>query len=168
MKDSNPNSLTEPKASPPPRQRHLYVCRCLDGANWRPAIHIFLNRAGAAHMRKALATQGTEVQTWRVTQPAPDCFFQMVEDPTREVSTISLDELVQLKVPFCALGYLTRRFAKESLTRERERWAARTGQNEDSSWYRSEERNTAFAAVAAIAGPLLLRLIPLENETSPT
>lgn len=81
---------------------------------------------------------------------------------------MSLDELVQLKVPACALCSLTRRFAKVSFARERERWAARTGQNDDPAWYHSEERGVAFAAVAAIAGPLLLRLLPLEEETPPT
>ncbi len=166
MKETNPTSPT--KGSRPPRNRHLYVCRCLDGTVWRPAIHIFLNRTGAAHMRRTLVAKGTEVQTWRVTQPAPECRFQIVQDPTREVATISLDELVQLKVPFFTLGDITRRFARVSLARERERWAKRCGSNDDTSWYRSAERRAAFDAVAAIAGPLLLRLIPLENETSPT
>lgn len=119
-------------------------------------------------MRRTLGAKGTPVQTWRVTQPAPECRFQIVRDPTMEASTISLNELVQLKVPFCALGYLTRRFAKVSLTRERERWAKRCGSNDDTDWYRSDERRAAFDAVAAIAGPLLLRLVPLENETSQT
>jgi hypothetical protein len=119
-------------------------------------------------MRKTLAAKGTEVQTWCVTQPAPDCRFQIVQDPTRQVATISLDELVELKVPFFTLGDITRRFARVSLARERERWAKRCGSNDDTSWYRSAERRAAFDAVAAIAGPLLLRLIPLENETSPT
>lgn len=166
MNETNPN-LPE-KGSRPPRNRHLYICRCLDGNVWRPAIHIYLNRTGAAHMRRTLAAKGTEVQTWRVTQPAPECRFQIVQDPTQEVATISLDELMKLTVPACVLCSLARRFAKVTLTRERERWAARVGQNDDSAWYHSDDRKEAFAAVAAIAGPLLLRLLPLEEETPPT
>lgn len=166
MNETNPTPAKS--NSRPPRNRHLYVCRCLDGTVWRPAIHIYLNRTGAAHMRRTLASKGTEVQTWRVTQPAPECRFQIVQDPTQEVATISLDELVQLKVPACVLCSLARRFAKLSLARERERWAARVGRNDDSAWYHSEERKAAFAEVAAIAGPLLLRLLPFEEAPLPT
>gem|GEM_PF-2732716 len=134
------------------------------GTEFRPGIYIWLNKAGAAHMRRELGAKGVPVQTWRVTQPAPDGCFQIVRDPTGEIGSIPQRELLRLRVPPFVLGVLVRRFITDAMNRERKRWLAQPGSHLE-AWFGSESHQAALKMVHGIAAPLLRELLPL--DTSP-
>ncbi len=158
--------------TPPPASRFalrntaLYVAMIPLGNEYRPGIYIWLNKAGAAHMRRELGAKGVPVQTWRVTQPAPDGCFQIVQDPTNEIGTISQRELLRLGVPTFVLGALVRRFIAEAMSRERVRWLAQPGSHPE-AWFGSDAHQAALKVVHGIVAPLLREIIPLD-ASSPT
>jgi hypothetical protein len=135
------------------------------GDEYRPAIYTYLNKSGAAHMRRTLGEKGVPVQTWRVTQPSPGGGYQIVRDPDHAVGQISQAELLALGVPPSVLGAIVRRFIAASFAREKTRWTSRAG-NSAEEWFHSETYGQVRLAVHEIVSPLLRELIPL-NPDSP-
>jgi hypothetical protein len=155
---------TPPPASrPAPRNTALYVAMIPLGTEYRPGIYIWLNKKGAAHMRRELGGKGVPVQTWRVTQPAPDGCFQIVRDPTNEIGSIPQSELLRLGVPPFVLGVLVRRFISNAMNRERELWLAQPGSHPE-AWFGSDAHQTALKVVHGIVAPLLRELLPLDTS----
>lgn len=98
MNENMPPPPPEPRKGAP-RNARLYVAMIPYGDEYRPGIHIYLNKAGAAHMRREMAAKDVPCQTWRVTQPAPGGHYQIVRDPDNEVSTLPLAALLELGIP---------------------------------------------------------------------
>jgi hypothetical protein len=161
MNENMPAPTPEPR--PAPRNARLYVAMIPYGDDYRPGIYLYLNKAGAAFMRRDMAAKGAPVQTWRVTQPAPGGHYQIVRDPDNEVSTLSLASLLELGVPPFVLCSIVRKFMAASLARDRERWLAQPG-HDTASWFGSPEHTAALMSVHEIVRPLFRTLIPLESE----